>query len=537
MGTEFDEYDFLGKDTETKPEQANGNAAPGRSLEERLHREHKSSRDRDGTRDRHRDRDSHRDREDPDRRDKHRSSSRDHRSHKSSRHRDERDHRSSRDRDRPRDDMRDRHREDPRGQEAYKRPRMQEFVPRPAPPRPAPREVTPPEVRAAREREKELAELDRDIRTVFAYNLNLKAEEKDLFQFFSTAGKVLDVRIISDRNTRRSKGFAYIEYARREDIVNAMALTGQFLMGQAVMVKSSEAEKNLAWEAAQQQAQAQAQLNAMGAQAGSGPCKLLVTNLNVQLAEGDVRQLFAPFGQITSVSIMKDNNGQSQGYGYVEFSSMPDASKAMQQWDGQEVVGQKLSVKVANMGPASIMPQLDLDDDEGEHGGLKLTANARSALMNRLAGAPAGSGANTVPVGGSNPFVQGTGLPGPPGASTQSAIQWQNPNLQHDQGVLGPKSPIPTQCLLLKNMFNPDDETDPNWDLDIGNDVKDESEKYGQVVHHYVDKNSKGFVYLKFLNGDGASKAQAALNGRWFAGRQIAADFQFPAVYNNYFCL
>lgn len=47
----------------------------------------------------------------------------------------------------------------------------------------------------------------------------------------------------------------------------------------------------------------------------------------------------------------------------------------------------------------------------------------------------------------------------------------------------------------------------------------------------------QGFVYLKFLNGDGASKAQAALNGRWFAGRQIAADFQFPAVYNNFFRL
>lgn len=84
------------------------------------------------------------------------------------------------------------------------------------------------------------------------------------------------------------------------------------------------------------------------------------------MQEGDVRQLFSPFGTITSVEIVKDNNGQSQGYGYVEFNSMPDASKAMQQWDGQEVVGQKLSVKVANMGPASIMPQLDLDDDEGQ---------------------------------------------------------------------------------------------------------------------------------------------------------------------------
>lgn len=534
MGTEFDEYDFLGKDSE-KPEHANGSAAPGKSSDERRHREHKSSRDRDGTKDRHRDKERDRG-EDRDRKDGHRSSSRDHRSHKSSRHRDERDHRSSRDRERPREDPRDRQREDPRGQEAFKRPRTQEFLPRPPPPR---REVTPPEVRAAREREKELAELDRDIRTVFAYNLNLKAEEKDLFQFFSTAGKVLDVRIISDRNTRRSKGFAYIEYARREDIVNAMALTGQVLMGQSVMVKSSEAEKNLAWEAAQQQAQAQAQLNAMGAQAGSGPCKLLVTNLNVQLAEGDVRQLFSPFGTISSIEIMKDQAGQSQGYGYVEFTSMPDASKAMQQWDGQEVVGQKLSVKVATMGPGQggvALPQLDLDDDEGEHGGLKLTANARAALMNRLAGVPGGSGANTVPVGGPGGFV-GASLPGPPGSSSQSAIQWQNPNLQHDQGVLGPKSPIPTQCVLLKNMFDPAEETDPNWDLDIGNDVKDEGEKFGPVQHHYVDKNSKGFVYLKFASGEGASAAQKALNGRWFAGRQIAADFQFPAVYNNFFRL
>ena len=81
-----------------------------------------------------------------------------------------------------------------------------------------------------------------------------------------------------------------------------------------------------------------------------------------------MRQLFAPFGTISSIEIMKDMAGQSQGYGYVEFTSMPDASKAMQQWDGQEVVGQKLSVKVATMGgqPGALtLPQLDLDDDEG----------------------------------------------------------------------------------------------------------------------------------------------------------------------------
>ena len=41
-----------------------------------------------------------------------------------------------------------------------------------------------------REREKEIKELDRDTRTVFAYNLNLKADERDLFDFFSQAGEV-----------------------------------------------------------------------------------------------------------------------------------------------------------------------------------------------------------------------------------------------------------------------------------------------------------------------------------------------------------
>lgn len=70
-------------------------------------------------------------------------------------------------------------------------------------------------MREARERERELQELDKDIRTVFAYNLSLKAAERDIFELFSRAGKVVDVRIIMDRNTRKSKGFAYIEYANR----------------------------------------------------------------------------------------------------------------------------------------------------------------------------------------------------------------------------------------------------------------------------------------------------------------------------------
>jgi RNA-binding protein 39 len=52
------------------------------------------------------------------------------------------------------------------------------------------RSPTPPEVRAQRERERELKELERATRTVFAYNINVKADERDIYEFFTKAGEV-----------------------------------------------------------------------------------------------------------------------------------------------------------------------------------------------------------------------------------------------------------------------------------------------------------------------------------------------------------
>lgn len=104
-------------------------------------------------------------------------------------------------------------------------------------------------------------------------------------------------------------------------------------------------------------------------------------------------------------------------------------------------------------------------------------------------------------------------------------------------------------------------ETEPEWDKDIAEDVKEECSKFGSVGHVYVDRNSKvcrpsvsfgaaapkrtglltaefavqGFVYLKFVDVEGAVTAQRALHGRWFAGNQVVAEFQFVAPYNDYF--
>ncbi len=49
------------------------------------------------------------------------------------------------------------------------------------------------------------------------------------------------------------------------------------------MGRQLQAEKNLAWEAAQAQAASMAQLNSMQ-NAGMGPCKLLISNLHPNIS-------------------------------------------------------------------------------------------------------------------------------------------------------------------------------------------------------------------------------------------------------------
>jgi RNA-binding protein 39 len=155
---------------------------------------------------------------------------------------------------------------------------------------------------------------ERDQRTVFAFQLSLKADERDVYEFFSRAGKVRDVRLIMDRNSRRSKGVGYIEFYDVMSVPMAIALSGQPLLGQAVMVKPSEAEKNLV------------QSNATsGGAASGGARKLYVGNLHSNITEDQLRQVFEPFGQVELVQLPLDPmTGLCKGYGFIQVGSSPE---------------------------------------------------------------------------------------------------------------------------------------------------------------------------------------------------------------------
>ncbi|KAJ0728145.1 putative RNA recognition motif domain, nucleotide-binding alpha-beta plait domain superfamily [Helianthus annuus] len=149
------------------------------------------------------------------------------------------------------------------------------------------------------------ADPERDQRTVFAYQMPLKATEWDVYEFFSKAGKVRDVRLIMDRNSRRSKGVGvsleaaslslvvevrYIEFYDAMSVPMAIALSGHLLLGQPVMVKPSEAEKNLV------QSTATSGAAGVGGPYGAADRKLYVGNLHFNMTELQLKQVkcFAP---------------------------------------------------------------------------------------------------------------------------------------------------------------------------------------------------------------------------------------------------
>lgn len=82
-----------------------------------------------------------------------------------------------------------------------------------------------------------------------------------------------------------------------------------------------------------------------------------------------------------------------------------------------------------------------------------------------------------------------------------------------------------SRCVLLKNMFNPEEETERGWDKELAEDIKEECEnKYGKVDAIKVDVDTLGEVWVRFADFDGAQKAIQGLNGRFFGGRSISAS-------------
>jgi RNA recognition motif-containing protein len=75
---------------------------------------------------------------------------------------------------------------------------------------------------------------------------------------------------------------------------------------------------------------------------------IYVGNLSRESTEGDLREAFEAFGQVTSVKIITDKyTGESRGFGFVEMPNSSEAQSAISGLDGKDLKGRTIKVNEA----------------------------------------------------------------------------------------------------------------------------------------------------------------------------------------------
>ncbi|WWC93704.1 hypothetical protein V866_000540 [Kwoniella sp. B9012] len=372
-----------------------------------------------------------------------------------------------------------------------------------------------------------LDEVERENRSIFISQLSARLTSHDLGMFFEDKlgrGAVRDARIVTDKVTRRSKGIGYVELDAAELVNRAIALTGTIVMGLPINVMLTESERNreptgsstapvpgpdgqiprpavtfghtfppLSTGLAIPQG-----LDVDAHRDAAIPYhRLYISNIAFSLSADDIRQVFEPFGEIEFVDLHIDFSGMKKGTGYVQYKELQAAQMALDAMAGFELAGRPIRVQTVQDRAYVATEQIE---DNGNYG-TRLDANQRQQLMFKLARA--------------EPTVN-LALSAPKPVTVPSKTPQMNP----------------TPFIIVSNMFNPDEETERNWDLDLAEDVKGEVEsKYGKVKRIKVEKMSAGEVYIEFNEIDGATSAIKGLNGRFFGGRQLQASYISEALF------
>ncbi len=76
---------------------------------------------------------------------------------------------------------------------------------------------------------------------------------------------------------------------------------------------------------------------------------IYVGNLNYNVTEDQLKDLFAAHGEVNEVKIITNKQtGQSKGFGFVTFTNEESAKVAIEKLNEQEFEGRKLRVSLAH---------------------------------------------------------------------------------------------------------------------------------------------------------------------------------------------
>ncbi|GAV90203.1 RRM_1 domain-containing protein/PABP domain-containing protein, partial [Cephalotus follicularis] len=154
---------------------------------------------------------------------------------------------------------------------------------------------------------------------IFIKNLDKAIDNKALHDTFSSFGNILSCKIATDP-LGQSRGYGFVQFDNEESAKNAIdKLNGMLLNDKQVFVgpflRKQERDSALI----------KTKFN-----------NVYVKNLSESTTDEELRQTFGEYGTITSAVVMRDGDGKSKCFGFVNFESPDDAARAVEALNGKK---------------------------------------------------------------------------------------------------------------------------------------------------------------------------------------------------------
>lgn len=198
------------------------------------------------------------------------------------------------------------------------------------------------EFMSKKERLEKLGDQAKKFKNVFIKNFGDALNEETLREMFSKHGEITSCVVMSD-DTGKSKGFGFVAYETHESAEIAVRdFDCMEIDGRKVTVCRAQKKAERAMELKSKfEAQKMERINRYQG------VNLYIKNLEDGIDDERLRSEFSTYGTITSAKVMKDDKGNSKGFGFVCFSSPDEATKAVTEMNGRILVTKPLYVALA----------------------------------------------------------------------------------------------------------------------------------------------------------------------------------------------